>query len=72
MKEYRQYGYGRVLVDKLEEAAVKAGRDGRAKVEDGQVTIKSHSQVRLPFAVVGIKTTWFSAGIETFRWEITG
>ena len=45
MKEYRQYGFGTVLVEKLEEEAVRAGKDGRAPVQDGQVTIKAHSQV---------------------------
>lgn len=48
LKEYRQFGFGRVLVDKLEEAAVKAGQAGRTEVKEGQVTIKSHSQVSLP------------------------
>jgi ribosomal protein S18 acetylase RimI-like enzyme len=45
IKEYRQYGFGKVLVEKLEEEAAKAGTEGRAPAQDGKVTIKSHSQV---------------------------
>jgi hypothetical protein len=53
MKEYRKYGYGRVLVEELERAAALAGREGKAEVKDGKVLIKCHSQVSplciLPF-----------------------
>jgi GNAT superfamily N-acetyltransferase len=45
MPDYRKYGFGRVLVDKLEEAAVEAARQGKAEVKDGKVLIKCHSQV---------------------------
>ena len=45
LKEYRQYGFGRVLVDELEKAAIEAARSGRAQVTEGKVAIKSHSQV---------------------------
>lgn len=54
LKEYRQFGFGRVLVEKLEEQAVKAGRAGRTEVKDGLVTVKCHSQVsHLSAAVLG-------------------
>jgi hypothetical protein len=44
-KEYRQFGFGRVLVLKLEEEAVRLGKEGKGVMEDGKVKVKIHSQV---------------------------
>jgi GNAT superfamily N-acetyltransferase len=52
MKEYRKYGFGRVLVEKLEEAASEAGRQGKAEVKDGKVLVKCHSQVSPRFPLI--------------------
>jgi GNAT superfamily N-acetyltransferase len=52
MKEYRKYGFGRVLVEKLEEAAAEAGRQGKAEVKDGKVLVKCHSQVSPRFPLI--------------------
>lgn len=50
LEKYRQFGFGKVLVEKMEEEAVRLGKEGKGVVVDREgggkgVKIKLHSQV---------------------------